>query len=322
MRGIIFGPIIFAAALAGAAPAAALDYPTKPVTIVVPAAPGGGLDRVARLIDEKLQAKWGQPIVIENRGGAAGIVGSAFVAHSNPDGYTLLFGGTAQIVINNKDLYPSLPYDPNGWVPVSLVTTAPNVLVVNPKVAANNVQELIALAKAEPGKLNYASQGVGTTQQLSVELIKSMTGTDMVHIPYGGGAPALVALLSGQVDLMFTEISGVLPHIRAGELRALAVGSDKRNALLPDVPAMSEILPGFVSMTWQAVVAPAGTPAPIADKLSRAIAEALKQPDVAKVLADSSLDPIGSTPADLAIFMQQERDRWGRITRAIGAKAE
>ena len=204
----------------------------------------------------------------------------------------------------------------------SLVTTAPNVLVVHPSVEAETVQQLVALAKANPNKLSYASQGVGTTMHLSPELLKSLTGINIVHVPYKGGAPALTDLMGGQVQIMFTEISGVLPWIRAGRLRALAVGSAKRTASLPNVPAISETLPGFVSISWQGMVAPPATPAPIADTLSAAIAEALKDPEMAKQIAQSSLDPIGSTPAELAAFIKEERERWGKVIRATGAKAE
>lgn len=302
-------------------PACAQDYPLKTINIVVPAAAGGGLDRVARLLADKFRAKWGQPVVVENRAGAAGIIGSEYVAKAAPDGYTILFAATGQLVIN-KSLYAKLNFDPDLFVPVSLVTAAPNVLVVHPKVAAETVQQLIAYARANPDKLSYASQGTGTTQHLSPELLKAITGINMVHVPYKGGAPALTDLLGGQVDMMFTEISSLLPHLRAGKLRALGVGSEKRNAALPNVPAMSEIVPGFVSMTWQGMVAPAGTQALIANRLSAATAEALKQPDLAKLIAEASLDSIGSTPEELAQFMRQERERWGRVIRAIGAKAE
>ncbi|MSQ50325.1 MAG: tripartite tricarboxylate transporter substrate binding protein [Betaproteobacteria bacterium] len=304
-----------------ATPAWAQDYPLKAINIVVPAAAGGGLDRVARLLADKFRAKWGQPVVVENRAGAAGIIGSEFVAKAAPDGYTLLFAATGQLVIN-KSLYANLNFDPDLFVPVSLVTAAPNVLVVHPKVAAENVQQLIAYARANPDKLSYASQGTGTTQHLSPELLKAITGINMVHVPYKGGAPALTDLLGGQVDMMFTEISSLLPHLRAGKLRALGVGSERRNAALPNVPAMSEIVPGFVSMTWQGMVAPAGTQTAIANRLSAATAEALKQADLAKLIAEASLESIGSTPVELAQFMRQERERWGKVIRAIGAKAD
>jgi tripartite-type tricarboxylate transporter receptor subunit TctC len=314
--------LLVATALAAPLLVRAQDYPTRAVTIVVPAAPGGGLDRVARLVADRLRERFGQPVIIDNRAGAGAIIGTQYVALAKPDGYTLLFGGTASYVINTRELRPTQAYDPSSFVPVSLVTTAPNVLVVNLKVPATSTQELIAYAKANPGKLNYGSQGEYSTQQLSVGLLTSMTGTDMVHIAYGGGAPALLALLGGQLDLMFTEISGVLPNIRAGKLRALAVGSPRRNVKLPDVPAMAEILAGFVSMTWQAVGAPPGTPGAIAEKVSAGIAEALKEPEVAKALADLSLDAVGSTPAELGSFMKEERERWSKVIRMIGAKKQ
>ncbi len=312
-----FGALL-AVALACSAPAQAQDYPTRTITIVVPAAAGGGLDRVVRLIAEKLRAKWGQPVVVENRGGAGGVIGTEFVARAAPDGYTYLFAGTGQLVI---DRATKVNYDPEAFVPVSLVTTAPNVLVVHPGVAAKSVQELIALAKANPDKLNYASQGIGTTQHLSVEYLKSVAGINIVHVPFGGGAPALVALLGGQVEVMFTEISGVLQNTRTGKLRALAVGSEKRNALMPDVPAMSEVLPDFVSMTWQGMVAPPDTPRAIAAAMSAAVAEAIKQPDVAQQLVGLSLEAIGSTPAEMAAFMTVERERWRKVMRSIGSAA-
>lgn len=298
-------------------PAVAETYPSRPVTIVVPAAAGGGLDRVVRLLADRLRAKWDQPIVVENRGGAGGVIGTEYVAKSKPDGYVLLYAGTGQLVI---DKTPKPNYDPRSFVPVSLVTTAPNVLVVNPKVKARTVQDLVALAKV--AKLNFASQGIGTTQHLSVEALKAIAGIDILHVPYKGGAPALTDLIGGQVEIMFTEISGVLPHIRSGRLRALAVGSAKRNALLPDVPAISEIYPGFVSMTWQGMIAPAGTAAEIADQVSAAVAEALRAPDVAAQLKKSSLDAVGSTPADMAKFMDEERERWGKVLRAIAAQTK
>ena len=317
----LLSALLGAASISGAAGVKAQEYPVKAINIVVPAAAGGGLDRVARLLADRFRAKWGQSVLVESRAGAAGIIGSEYVAKAAPDGYTLLFAATGQLVIN-KSLYAKLNFDPDQFVPVSLVTAAANVLVVNPKVTAESVKELIAYAKANPDKLSYASQGMGTTQHLSPELLKSIAGIGIVHVPYKGGAPALTDLLGGQVDMMFTEISGVLPHLRSGKLRALAVGSEKRNAALPHVPAMSESIPGFVSISWQGMVAPAGTPASIANRLSAATAEALKQPDVAKLIAEASLDSIGSTPDELAQFMRQERERWGRVIRAIGAKAD
>ena len=318
---IVLRAVLTAAALVCGFAALAQDYPSKPIVFVVPSAGGGGLDRVVRLIAEKLRAKWGQPVIVENRAGAAGIIGSAYVAKASPDGHTLFFAAAGQLVIN-KLLYEKLSYDPDTFVPVSLVATAPNVLVVNLNLAAESVEQLVAFAKANPSRLSYASMGIGTTQHLSPEFLKSLTGIQMLHVPYKGGAPAVTDLLGGQVDVMFTEISGVLPHIRAGRLRALAVGSEKRAPSLPNVPTISEVLPGFVSMYWQAVVAPAGTPSAVVNKLSAGIAEAVKQPDIAKQLQDSSLDAIGSGPAELALLMRQERERWGNVIRAIGAKAE
>ncbi len=289
-------------------------YPNRPITFVVPAAAGGGIDRLARLLADKLRAKWNQTIIIENRGGAGGAIGTTHVAGAAPDGYTLLFAAAGHIAI---DRGIKLSYDPEGWTPVSLLTVAPNVLVVNSNVKAHSVQEFVALAKAKTGGLTYASQGIGTTMHLSVEWLRDLAAVQMVHVPYGGGGPAMTDLLGGQVDAMFTEPSSILPNIRTGALRPLAVGSEKRDAMLPDVPAMSEIYPGFVSMAWQAVVAPQGTPKDIAQKLSDAFAEALRQPDVAASLRNSSLNAVGSSPEALATFIKEERVRW----HAVIAKA-
>jgi tripartite-type tricarboxylate transporter receptor subunit TctC len=200
--------------------------------------------------------------------------------------------------------------------------SAPNVLAVHPKVAAETLQQLIALAKASPGKLNYSSPGNASTNQLTAEMINSMAGVNVVHVPFNGTAPALASLLAGQVEMMITELGNVVPHVRAGKLRALAVGSEKRNSQLPGIPAMTEVLPGVISTTWAGMAAPGGTPAAVVNRLSGAIAEAMKAPDIVKYLQSSFVDPVGSTPAEMALLIRQESERWGKVIRATGAKAD
>ena len=321
MKKIVFARLLLATALAFALSVHAQDYPGNPIKIVVPSAPGATTDALARIIAEQFQRKWGQPVIVDNRAGAAGNIGAEYAIRANPDGYTLLFSYPAPLVVN-KNLYANLSHDPDAFVPVSLVGTAPLVLAVHPKLAANSVQELIALAKTNPNRLNYASQGRGTTGHLAAELFKSMAGVNIVHVPYKSSAPAQTDLLSGQVEMMLVELSSVLQHISAGRLRALAVGSEKRNPFLPDVPAMSEVLPGFVALTWFGMVAPPRTPSAIVNRLSTAVVEAIQQPDVAKRLHGLTLNAIGSTPEEMALFMRQERERWGSVIRFANVKME
>jgi tripartite-type tricarboxylate transporter receptor subunit TctC len=314
MKKTLSGHLLLAAALALALPVQAQDYPNKLIKIIVPIPAGGGFDNMARLIADKLRQKWGQPVVVENRPGAASNIGAEAVFRSAPDGHTLLFTPPAPLVIN-KSVYPKLSYDPDAFVPVSVIAIAPNVLLVHPKVAANNVQQLVGLAKASPDKLNYASGGTGATPHLTAEWFKLATGAKIMHVPYKGNVNAHLGLLQGQVDMMFGELSSALPVIRAGTARALAVGSEKRSPFLPDVPTMSEVLPGFVSMSWLGVVAPPGTPSAIATKISAAIAEALKQPDIAKRMHDMSFEAMGSTPAEMTQFIKQDKERWSNVIR-------
>jgi tripartite-type tricarboxylate transporter receptor subunit TctC len=323
MKGFAFA-CLASLAMAGTALAQdpAAGYPARPIRVIVPFPPGGSADLMPRAVAEKVSAKWGQPVVVENRPGAAGNIGAEIVFKAEPDGYTLLSAPPPPLVIN-PSLYPKLAFDPSQFVPVTVIGSIPNAMIVHPKVAVGSVQEFIALARANPDKFNYASQGSGTTSHLAAEMFKSMAGgLRITHVPYKGTAPALTDLLGGQVDLMFDNLGVSLPHVRSGKLKALAVGSEQRFAALPDVPAMAETLPGFVSIAWFGIVAPPKTPAPIAEKFSAAIAEALKQPDVAKRLAELSAEPIGSTPADMAAFMKQEADRYRDIIRAVGVKVD
>lgn len=317
----MFARMLLAAAMAFTLPVHAQDFPNKPIRMVVPYSPGGGTDIVARLLAEKLQRKWGHAVIVDNRPGAGGNLGAGAVFAAAPDGYTILFTAQGPLVVN-KSLYAKLTYDPDAFVPVSLVTVAYSVLLVNPKMSANSVQQLIAFAKANPGRLNYASQGIGTAAHLIAELFKSMAGVRIVHIPYKGTGPALTDLVAGQVDMMFGELAAADPYIRSDKLRALAVSSEKRNPSLPNVPAMSEALPGFVVTSWWAIVAPPGTTPAIANSLSSAIAESLKQPDLARRLVDMSMVATGSTPAELGLFIKKEGKRWGDVIRAAGVQAQ
>jgi tripartite-type tricarboxylate transporter receptor subunit TctC len=321
MRRMMFDRILLAAALACAVAAHAQEYPSRPIKIIVPNPPGGGNDLAARIVAERLREKWGQPVVVDNRAGASGRIGAEAVAAAAPDGYTLLVTAPASLVIN-KSLYAKLAYDPDAFVPVSVIVAGPGVLVVHPGVAVASVQQLIAYAKANPDKLTYASQGNGTIAHLAGALFQSMTGARIVHVPYKGSGPAVADLLGAQVSMMFSELSPALPHIRAGKLRALAAGGETRNPLLPEVPALTEVLPGFVFSYWIGMVAPAGTPSAIASRLSAEIAEGLRQPDVAKRLFDTNLEAVASTPAEMASFMKRESERWGNVIRLTGTKGE
>ncbi len=322
MKRFAFAWVALAAMSGAFAQDPAAGYPAKPIRIVVPFPAGGSADLMPRAFAERLAAKWGQPVVVENRPGAAGNIGAELVFKAEPDGYTLLSAPPPPLVIN-ASLYPKLAFDPSQFTPVALIGSIPNVMLVHPKVTATSVTEFIALARANPDRFNYASQGSGTTSHLAAEMFKSMAGgLRITHVPYKGTAPALVDLLGGQVDLMFDNLGVSLPHVRSGKLKALAVGSERRFAGLPDVPAMAEVLPGFVSIAWFGVVAPPKTSPAVAEKLSVAIAEALKFPDVAKRLESLSAVPMGSTPAAMAAFMKEETERYRGIIRAAGVKVD
>jgi tripartite-type tricarboxylate transporter receptor subunit TctC len=291
------------------------------VRIILPFAPGGSLDALGRIVFDRMSQQSGHQFVIDYRPGASGNIGTELVARSAPDGYTNLLN-TLPLVVN-PSLFRKLPFDvQKDFAPVSLIASAPFVMVVHPSVPAKTVKEFIALAKSHPGKLNYSSAGNGTTPHLTAEMFQSMAGIKIVHIPHKGYPASILAVLGGQVDLMFVELGSVLPQIRSDKLRVLAVASEKRNPLVPAVPALSEVLPGFVAVTWYGMVAPPGTPSAVASKLSAAISEALKQPDVVRQLQDLSVDPVGSTPAEMVQFMAQESRRWGNVIRATGATVD
>jgi tripartite-type tricarboxylate transporter receptor subunit TctC len=301
--------------------AVAQDYPSKPIKIIIPVPPGAAVERMARIVADRIQSEWGQPVIVESRAGAAGNIGAEYFAKSAPDGYTLMVTA-ASVLAYNKHLYRNLNYNPDTFVPVSVIAISPNVLAVNPGTGLESVRQLIAYAKANPNTLNYASGGSGSTAHLTAELFTSMADVKIVHVPYKGSAPAITDLVGGQVQMLFIELGSALPYVRSGKLRVLAVGTEKRSPLLPDVPAMAEVLPGFLSAVWFGMVAPPGTPSAIANKLSAAIAEGLKQPEGMKRLAELGVEGRGSTPAEMALFMKQESDRWGKVIRSSGVKAE
>src|SRR5437773_5260162 len=313
---------MLAAALCGfPAAAQAQGYPNTPIRIVAPFPAGGSADLIPRIVGEKLSLKWGQPVIVENRAGAAGNIGAEYVFRAEPDGYVLLSSPPPPLTIN-QNLYRNLPFDPAQFVPVGIMVAIPNVVLVNPKVPANTIGELIAFARANPDKLNYASQGSGTTSHLTGEMFKSLAGVRITHVPYKGSAPALTDLLAGQVEMMFDNLGVSRQHVVSGKLKVLAVCSEMRVASLPDVPALAEVLPGFEAVAWFGIVAPPKTPMPIAEKISAAVAEALKLPDVQKRLADLSAEAIGSTPAQMAAFMKKDAERWRGVIRSAGVRAD
>ncbi len=317
----LVGRVLLAATLACSALAMAQEYPSRPVKVIVPNPAGGGPDVLARVVADKLSEKWKQPVFVENRAGAGGNIGAEAVFKSAPDGYTLIFTPQPVFVIN-KALYGQLAYDPDAFAPISVVVSVPMVMVANPKVPAHNVQQLIALAKENPDKLNYASAGSGSTPHLAAEYFKSRAGIKMVHVPYKGNAPGVSDLIGGRIDLMMIDYV-VLPQIRSGKLRAIAVLSERRNPALPDVPAVAETIPNFAVAAWWSMAAPPKTPAAITEKISADVAALLKLPDVGRRLAElGNLEPIGSTPAQMGEYIRTERERWGSLIRAIGVKVD
>ncbi|MDB5810390.1 MAG: hypothetical protein JWN94_2512 [Betaproteobacteria bacterium] len=314
--------LLFCLAFISAHDAASADFPTRPVRIVVPSTPGGALDILSRLLAQHLPQRWGQPLVIDNRAGAGGIIGSEIVAKADPDGHTLLVVALGYAA--NPFLYEKLPYrTPQDFSAVTVLASAPNVLVAHPSVAATSVPELIALAKAKPGALVYASSGVGTSGQLAMELFKRMAGVEMVHVPYKGAGAATAAIVAGQVQVLSTALGAALPQIRAGRLRALAVTGIKRTAVAPEISTAAESgLPGYVVDGWFAALAPAKTPARVVERLQSDIAAVYKLPDVAERLTTLGFDAGGTTPRETADFIANEMTKWGKLIRETGIKGE
>jgi tripartite-type tricarboxylate transporter receptor subunit TctC len=306
------------------ADASAQGYPSRPIRLVVPYPPGGPLDIMARAIGQKLTEAWNQPVIVDNRAGAGGNIGADLVAKSPADGYTLLMGAVATHAIN-PTLYGRLPYDPvRDFAPVALVAQVPNILVVNPSVPARSVKELIELARARPGYLNFGSGSTGSTGHLAGELFKTMAGVQMVHIPYKGGAPAMADLLAGQVQLMFDNLANALPNVRAGRLRALAVTTLARSPAMPDLPTIAESgLPGFDLTTWFGVMAPAGTPGEIVLRLNAEIVRALDATDMRERLEKMGAEPpANNTPERFAAFIRAEAAKYAKVVKESGAKVE
>ena len=303
--------------------ATAETYPERVVRIVNPYPPGGSVDVMARILAQKLTDDLGQQVIVENRSGGGGNTGSDFVAKAEPDGYTLLFTAPGPLTVN-QTLYSKLPFDPaKDFAPVALFATAPIVLIVNPGVPANGVQELIALAKKEPGKLNFASAGNGTTNHLSGELFKSMANIDIVHVPYRGAGPAMNDLIAGHVQMFFDLMPVVLPQIAAGKVRALANAGAKRPSALPDVPTVAEQgLPGFDASSWYGLVAPSKTPEPVLARLRDEVAKALEAPDMVARIRELGSEPGTAFGKDFGTFMAAETKKWADVIRTSGAKAD
>lgn len=308
---LVLGGAVF---LAAATFAHAQTYPSKPVRLIVPYPPGGPTDFVGRAIGQKLTEAWGQTIVVENRAGAASAVGTEVAARSPADGYTLLLGTSAGFSINPA-LGGKLPYDPErDFAPISLLVINPQILVVHPSLPVRSVKELIALARARPGQLNYASVGNASPQHLGMEMLMSMTGIDMLHVPYKGTAPAVTDILAGNVSLMFNSMPSVLPQVHAGRLRGIAVGSATRSPAAPDIPTVAEAgVPGFEYVTWYGLFAPAGTPRETVGRLNAQIVRILSDPDIAKRFSTQGAEPASSTPEQLAQYRRGEFERWKKL---------
>jgi tripartite-type tricarboxylate transporter receptor subunit TctC len=326
-------PMLRAACIAGAAMAVAMclasagaaaqAYPEKPIRMITPYAPGGGSDTLARILGQKLLEAWGQPVVVDNRPGGGGIIGAETVARASPDGYTLLVTPSAVLTIN-PHLYSSLRYDTfRDFAPVTIASNSPYFLVVHPKIPAANVRELIAYAKANPGKMNYSSSGSGSSTHLAGVLFNQMAGIDIVHIPYKGAAPAIVDLLAGNIQMRFSSVVPVLPHVKSGRLRGIAISSARRYGPLPDLPTIAESgLPGYTVESFYAVVAPAGTSRAIIAKLNAELVRNLKSAEVAAHMAADGAEVIGSSPAELAKAMRDDYARWARPVKDSGARVD
>ena len=322
MKTIAMGGLTVCAAVCVLCASAAENFPSRPVRMIVPYAAGGGADIVGRLIAQRLSEDWRQQVVIDNRAGASGNIGTEIAARAPADGHTLLLIGPNHTV--NVSLYSKLAFDPlKDFAPVSLVTSAPYLLVVNAAVPINSVKDLIVLAKARPGKILYGSAGNGTAGHLGMELIKTMAGIDMVHIPYKGSTPVLTDLLAGQVSVAFDNVLSSASHVKAGRLRAIAVSTLKRSSAMPDVPSVAEAgLPGFEVTVWQGILAPAGTPKPIVDMLNAAIVSALKRPDMKERMAAHGAEVIGSTPQAFASFMRSDLVKWAKVVKDSSARLD
>ncbi|MBI3069032.1 MAG: tripartite tricarboxylate transporter substrate binding protein [Betaproteobacteria bacterium] len=314
--------LLLVLALASTAGAFAQDYPMKPIRMVVPYAAGGGVDIIARVIAHELSKILGQSVVVENRAGASGTIGGEFVAKAAPDGYTLLMIGTPYVIV--PSLFARMPYDAvKDFAPISQVTSQPYIMGVHPSVPAKSVREFIALAKSRPGQLNYGSAGPGTTPHMATELLKTLTGIDLVHVPYNGGARATIALISGEITMLFGTLPPFLPLVKAGKIRPLAMSSLKRSFAAPELPTVAESgVPGFEVISWFGLLAPAKTPKEIVAKLHAEIAKLVRTPAIKGRLATDGSDPVGSTPEELGAYIQAEITKWGKVVRASGMRVD
>jgi len=320
-KGFSFCLLPFALCLGIAGTVTAQTYPTKPIRMIVPLAPGGGNDTIARLIGQKIQGPLGQQVVIENRPGAAGLIGAELVAKAPPDGYTLLLGNAAQLTVI-PNVQANAPYSPTrDFAPVSLIASAPLLVVVHPSLPVRSIKQLVALAKAQPDQLNYASNGFGSTTQFATELFKLMTGTRMEHVPYKGLSLAMVDLVSGRVHLMFSSAVAMLPTVKEGKLRAIAMTGSKRSQAIPDIPTVAESgVKDFESGSWYGILAPAGTPRPIVDRLNREIVASVKSQEIQERLVNEAVIPIGGTPEEFSAHIAKEFARAARVIKESGAK--
>ena len=297
------------------------NYPARPIRVIVPFAPGGGLDISTRLIGQKLTEKWGQNIVVDPRPGAATIVGTEIASKAVPDGYTLLMITTTFAI--NPGLYPKLPYDPlKDFTPVTQLNSQPNVIVVAPAFSGRSVKDLIAAAKAKPGELTFASPGAGSAPHLAAEMFQRAAGVRMIHVPYKGIPPAVTDVIGGRVTMLFTTTISAAPHINSGKLRAIAITSAKRQSSMPDVPTIGETLPGYRAEAFQGMVAPAGVPRGIVEKVSAEVARIVRLPDVTHRFQLDGADAVGSTPKEFAAFLRAEMQKWGTVIKEAGIKPE
>jgi tripartite-type tricarboxylate transporter receptor subunit TctC len=322
-RRRLLGGVALAAAVATPLGAFAQAYPAKPITIVVPFAAGGTTDILARVIGQALTKELGQTVIVDNRAGAGGNIGAQFAAKSPADGYTLFMGTVGTHAIN-QSLYKKLPFDPiKDFAPLTRVAMVPNLLVANPAKPYKNVKELIAYAKANPGKVNFGSSGSGSSIHLSGELFKALAKVDMVHVPYKGSAPAVTDLLGGQIDVMFDNMPSAIQHVRNGRLRPLAVTTARRSPELPDVPTVAEAgVPGYEATSWFGMFAPAATPAPVVARLNAALAKVLADPEVKKKLAEQGAEPYSEKPEQFAEFIRQETAKWSKVVKDSGASVD
>jgi tripartite-type tricarboxylate transporter receptor subunit TctC len=323
---VTIAKMVQAAALAAmvvtTAPALGQPYPTKPIRIVAPSTPGDAPDVIARLVADKLSVALGQQVVVDNKPGAGGVVGSESVAKASADGYTLIMGNAGSHGINAA-VYSKLPYDiQRDFAPVSQVAIAPNVMVINPSVPANSVAEFIAYAKGQPGRLAYASGGNGSSAHMSMELFKSMAGIDVQHIPYKGSSPALTDLIGGQVAVFIGNMPPTVPHIKAGKLRALAVTTRSRSALMPELPTIADTLPGYETVAWFGVLAPAGTPPDIVNRLSVEIGKIARSPEMREKLVAMGAEPVGGTPEEFRAVIDRDIAKWKPLAQKVGIKVD